>query len=277
MAGACISLERFQFMLLNVLAVGDVVSKPGLACLRRNLGALKKQHNVHFTVVNGENAAGVGLMSDDARDIFYAGADVITLGNHTWSKLNITDYLDEEQCILRPANFSPSLPGRGWNVYHGPAGLRIAVVNLIGRVGMDPNVDNPFTTIQKLLPALEADLVLVDFHAEATSEKLALSWFLDGKVSAVWGTHTHVPTADTMVLPQGTGHVTDLGMTGAVNSVLGVDPELSINKFLGGLPRRYEAARGPCRLDAVLFSIDSDTGRCRSVQRVDFWEESRKL
>jgi metallophosphoesterase (TIGR00282 family) len=255
-------------MLLNILAVGDVVSGAGLTCLRRTLGQLQRRHQVHFTVVNGENAAGVGLTREDARDIFFAGADVITLGNHTWSKLQIADYLDEEPCLLRPANFSPRSPGRGWVVCDGPQGVRIAVVNLIGRVGMDPNVDNPFTCADGLLKELEADVILVDFHAEATSEKLALSWYLDGRASAVWGTHTHVPTADAMVLPQGTGHVTDLGMTGPLHSVLGVKPELSINKFLGGLPRRYEAAGGPCRLDAVLFTVDSSTGRCVSAQRV---------
>lgn len=255
-------------MLIKILAVGDVVSRAGVDHLRRQLGTLKRQHQVHFTVVNGENAAGVGLTEDDARDIFAAGADVITLGNHTWGKIRITDYLDEERDLLRPANFSPRLPGRGWGVWDGPGGVRIAVINLIGRVNMDPNVDNPFTCADKLLQTVEADVILVDFHAEATSEKLALSWYLDGRVSALWGTHTHVPTADTMILPKGTGHVTDLGMTGPLRSVIGVKPELSINKFLGGLPRRYEAAPGPCRLDSVLFTVDSATGRCVNVERV---------
>lgn len=256
-------------MLLNILAVGDVVSASGVDWLRRRLGAVKRQYGVHFTVVNGENAAGVGLTPDDARDLFDAGADVITLGNHTWSKLSITDYLEEERYLLRPANFSPRLPGRGWGVFDGPMALRIAVVNLIGRTGMDPNVDNPFTRADAILRELEADVILVDFHAEATSEKLALSWYLDGRVSAVWGTHTHVPTADPMVLPKGTGHVTDLGMTGPIRSVLGVKPELSINRFLGALPRRYEAAEGPCRMDAVLFTVDSADGRCVGVRRIE--------
>ena len=256
-------------MLLNILAVGDVVSASGVAWLRRRLGAIKRQHDVHFTVVNGENAAGVGLTPDDARDLFEAGADVITLGNHTWGKIRITDYIEEERYLLRPANFSARVPGRGWGVFDGPMALRIAVVNLIGRVGMDPNVDNPFTCADAILREVDADVILVDFHAEATSEKLALSWYLDGRVSAVWGTHTHVPTADVTILPQGTGHVTDLGMTGPALSVLGVKPELSINRFLGGLPRRYEAAEGPCRLDAVLFTVDSATGRCLSARRVE--------
>ena len=255
-------------MLLNILAVGDVVSAAGVACLRRRLSTIKRSHGVHFTVVNGENAAGVGLTPNDARDIFTAGADVITLGNHTWGKIKITDFLEDNPFILRPANYPARLPGRGWTVCDSPTGLRIGVINLIGRVEMDPNVDNPFTVADRILKQMEADVVLVDFHAEATSEKLALSWYLDGRASAVWGTHTHVPTADAMVLPKGTGHVTDLGMTGPAYSVLGVKPELSINKFLGGLPRRYEAASGPCRMDCVLFTVDTDTGRCVGAKRL---------
>lgn len=259
-------------MLLNVLAVGDVVSASGVNCLKRRLNRLKRQYQVHFTVVNGENAAGVGLTANDARDIYDAGADVITLGNHTWSKIKITDFLEDDRYILRPANFPERLPGRGWGVFDGPMGLRIGVMNLIGRVSMDPNVDNPFTTADAILKKMEADIVCVDFHAEATSEKLAMGWYLDGRAAAVWGTHTHVPTADARLLHKGTGYVTDLGMTGPKDSVLGVQPELSINKFLGGLPRRYEAASGPCGIDAVLFTIDTRTRRCVEAKRVDLSE-----
>ncbi len=259
-------------MLLNLLAVGDVVSQSGVSFLKRRLNSLKRLYNVHFTVVNGENAAGVGLTANDALDIFDAGADVITLGNHTWGKIKITSFLEDNRYILRPANYPERLPGRGWGVFDGPMGLRIGVVNLIGRVEMDPNVDNPFTTADNVLKQMDADIVCVDFHAEATSEKLALGWYLDGRASAVWGTHTHVPTADAKVLPKGTGHVTDLGMTGPVNSVIGISPDISINKFLGGLPRRYEAASGPCKLEAVLFTIDTKTKRCTEVRRVDISE-----
>lgn len=256
-------------MLLNILAVGDVVSQSGVSYLRRRLPGLKRLYGVHFTVVNGENAAGIGLTSNDALDIFDAGADVITLGNHTWGKIKITDFLDDNRYILRPANYPPRLPGRGWGTFDGPMGLRIGVINLIGRVEMDPNVDNPFTTADAILKELDADVILVDFHAEATSEKLALGWYLDGRVSAVWGTHTHVPTADVKLLPGGTAHVTDLGMTGPMNSVIGIQPEISINKFLGGLPRRYEPASGPCKLDAVLFTVDTKTHACVHAERVD--------
>ena len=256
-------------MLLNLLAVGDVVAESGLDCLRRHLRSLKKMYDVHFTVVNGENASNLGLTPRQAEDILDAGADVITLGNHTWGKLQIASYLDDSPYILRPANYASHVPGRGWGVFDGPRGLRIGVMNLIGRTGMDPNVDNPFTTADKILNELDADLTVVDFHAEATSEKLAMAWHLDGRVSAHWGTHTHVPTADVQILPRGTGHVTDLGMTGPVHSVLGIKPELSINRFMGGLPRRYEPAAGPCKLDAVLYVVDTATRKCAEARRVD--------
>lgn len=256
-------------MLFKLLAVGDVCSEAGLDYLSKTLRAVKRENGVHFTVVNGENVSGIGLTVRQAEALFDAGADVVTLGNHTWSRLEITHFLEDNRYILRPANYPDRLPGRGWGVFDGPMGLRIGVVNLLGRVGMDPNVDNPFTTADSILKELDADLVAVDFHAEATSEKLALGWYLDGRVSALWGTHTHVATADCKVLPKGTGHVTDLGMTGPVNSVLGIKPEISINKFLGGLPRRYEAAEGPCRMDCVLFTIDTKTKACVSAVRLD--------
>ena len=259
-------------MELNVLAVGDVVSQAGLDFLERRLPRLKREKGVHFTVVNGENAAGNGLLPRQAKAILDSGADVVTLGNHTWGKLQIADYLDDAPCVLRPANFSQRLPGRGYGVFDGPRGLRIGVMNLIGRVELNPNAENPFTTADRLLEQKDADIVLVDFHAEATSEKLALGWYLDGRVSAVWGTHTHVPTADVKILPKGTGHVTDLGMTGPANSILGIRPEQSINLFLGGLPQRYEAAPGRCKLESVLFTIDTNTKQCIRAQRVDLQE-----
>ena len=259
-------------MELNVLAVGDVVSQAGLDFLERRLPRLKRELGVHFTVVNGENAAGIGLLPRQAEAILDSGADVVTLGNHTWSKLQIADYLDDAPCVLRPANFSQRLPGRGYGVFDGPRGLRIGVMNLIGRVELNPNAENPFTTADRLLAQADADIVLVDFHAQATSEKLALGWYLDGRVSAVWGTHTHVPTADGKILPKGTGHVTDLGMTGPANSILGIRPEQSINIFLGGLPQRYEAAPGKCKLESVLFTIDTNTKQCIRTQRVDLQE-----
>ena len=259
-------------MIMNVLAVGDVVGEQGLAFLEQHLRSVQKLHGVHFTVVNGENASGVGILPRQAQAIFDAGADVITLGNHTWNRLQIADYLEENPYILRPANYTNRVPGRGWGVYEGPRGLRIGVLNLIGRCEMDCNFDNPFTVASRILRDMDADVVLVDFHAEATSEKGAMAWYLDGRVQAVWGTHTHVPTADCQILPKGTGFVTDLGMTGPKRSVLGIRPEHSINLFLGGLPRRYEEAEGNCKLNACLFTIDTEKKRCVEVRRADLEE-----
>jgi metallophosphoesterase (TIGR00282 family) len=256
-------------LLLRILAVGDVCSEPGIEYLDRHLRHLKKLNGIHFTVVNGENASGVGILPRQAEAIFDAGADVITLGNHTWNRLQIADYLEETPYILRPANFSPRVPGRGMGVFEGPQGLRIGVLNLMGRCELDFNLDSPFLTADRLLEEYPADIVLVDFHAEATSEKGAMAWYLDGRAQALWGTHTHVPTADCQVLPQGLGFVTDLGMTGPALSVLGIRPQQSVNRFLGGLPSRYEPADGPCKLESAIFSIDTQSRRCVSVERLD--------
>lgn len=252
----------------KVLAVGDVVGDPGLARIRRSLRRLKQKTGADFVVVNGENAAVVGITPAQAEEIFNSGADAITLGNHTWGKREIVDYLDDTPCILRPANYAPQVPGRGWHIFETKAG-EVALIDLIGRCNLDYGPDNPFLLVEKLLKQIHAKMILVEIHAEATSEKLAMGYMLDGRVSAVWGTHTHVPTADTMVLPQGTGYVTDLGMTGPKNSVLGIRPELSIAKFRGDLTSRYRWADGATKLEAVLFTIDSVTGRCRLVERVD--------
>ena len=256
-------------MILNVLAVGDVVGDSGLEFLAGHLRALKKLKDIHFTVVNGENASGVGIHPRQADAIFAAGANVITLGNHTWNRLQIADYLEDNRYILRPANYTSRVPGRGWGVFDGPQGLRIGVLNLIGRCEMDSNLENPFTTADRALKGMNADLVLVDFHAEATSEKGAMGYYLDGRAQALWGTHTHVPTADVQVLPKGLGFVTDLGMTGPARSVLGIRPEQAINRFLGGLPQRFEPAPGPCKLESVIFSIDTAARKCVGAERAD--------
>ncbi len=254
-------------MQANILAVGDVVAPQGLAYLRKKLPMLRKKYEAAFTVVNGENASNVGLTPQQAEDMLDAGADVITLGNHAFRQRSILNYLDDIPYILRPANYAPQNPGRGWGVFDSKLGP-IGVINLIGRVNMDYGPDNPFLQIDKILPQMqEAKLILVDFHAEATSEKLAMGYMLDGRVTAVWGTHTHVPTADVQILPQGTGYITDLGMTGPRRSVIGIRPELSIEKFRGGLYSRYQAADGPCCLSGAVFTVDTDTGRCVDAQR----------
>ena len=256
-------------MLYHVLAVGDVVGEEGLRHLRRHLRQVKKLKDIAFTVVNGENISGNGLTADQAEDLFAAGADVITLGNHTWGKVQIADYLEDNPYILRPANYTARAPGRGWGVYDCGR-IRIAVMNLIGRCGLDSNADNPFLTADKLLRQEEKPtFTLVDFHAEATSEKLAMAYYLDGRVSALWGTHTHVPTADARVFPKGTGYITDLGMTGPVESVLGIRPEQSVETFLGGLPGRYRVAGGACKMEGAIFTLESDTGLCVAVERID--------
>ena len=258
-------------MLLNVLAVGDVVGEGGQAILSRRLPGLREETGAHFTVVNGENASGVGITPAQARRILEAGADVITLGNHTWNRIQIGAYLDKEDRILRPTNYAGRVPGRGFGVYLCQ-GLKIGVLNLMGRVDLNSNLDSPFKAANFHVNREEYDLLLVDFHAEATSEKGAMGWHLDGRAAAVWGTHTHVPTADCRILPKGTGFVTDLGMTGPINSVLGIKVENSLNLFMGGLPRRYEEAEGNCKLNACLFTIDTDTKKCIAVRRADIEE-----
>ncbi len=258
-------------MLLNVLAVGDVVGEGGQDILSRRLPGLREKLGVHFAVVNGENASGVGITPAQARRILEAGADVITLGNHTWNRIQIGAFLDKEDRILRPANYAGRVPGKGFGVYQCQ-GLRLGVLNIMGRVDLNSNLDSPFKAANYFVNRGGFDLLLVDFHAEATSEKGAMGWHLDGRAAAVWGTHTHVPTADCRVLPGGTGFVTDLGMTGPINSVLGIKPENSLNLFLGGLPRRYEEAEGNCKLNACLFVIDTDKKKCVSVTRTDITE-----
>ncbi|MEI3348403.1 TIGR00282 family metallophosphoesterase [uncultured Oscillibacter sp.] len=252
----------------RVLAVGDVVGEPGLRHLERHLRPLQKLKNIAFTVVNGENASGVGLTEEQAWRIRDAGADAVTLGNHAFGKTQIAACLDETSWLLRPANLSGRAPGHGCEIFD-LGGVRIRVLNLIGRCDLSWGADNPFTAADRNLERGEAELTLVDFHAEATSEKLAMGYYLDGRVSALWGTHTHVPTADERVYPKGTGYITDLGMTGPVESVLGIEPAQSVESFLGGLPGRYRPAAGPCKLQGAVFTLDGSTGRCTGVERID--------
>ena len=255
----------------KVLVVGDVVGNPGLDRIASSLRQLKMRTKADFVVVNGENAAVVGITPRQAEDIFDAGADVITMGNHTFGKREIVAYLEDNSRILRPANYAPQTPGSGYGVYETRAG-DVAVIDLIGRCNMDYSPDNPFLQVEKILKQLDTKLILVEIHAEATSEKLAMGYMLDGRVSALWGTHTHVPTADAQVLPKGTGYVTDLGMTGPKHSVLGIRPDLSIAKFRGDLTERYRWADGATKLEAVLFTIDTDTGLCKQAERVDVYD-----
>ena len=254
-------------MSVKILAVGDVCGEPGLDYLEKNLRNYRKENGIDFVVVNGENANVVGVTPRQADAIFRAGADVITLGNHTWTRTELRPYLDERSRILRPANFATQCPGRGIGVFKTAFG-DVCVLNLIGRFTLDSNTDNPFVIADGYMEEIKEKIILVDFHAEGTSEKRAMGFMLDGRASAVWGTHTHVQTSDACVLPKGTGYITDLGMTGAVNSVLGIDPEQSIGKFMGDPPRRYESAKGPVKLEGCIFEIDLQNGRCLRAESV---------
>lgn len=262
-------------MEFRVFAVGDVVGDCGVRMISRHLPRIRRRVSADFTVVNGENAATVGLTRAQAEEMFAAGADVITLGNHAFGRREIADYLEDCPRILRPANLAPQLPGRGFLVAETKAGP-VAILNLIGRCHMDYGPDNPFLLGENIAKKVEKEiktrLFLVEMHGEATSEKLAMGYLLDGKASAVWGTHTHVPTADVQVLPGGTGYVTDLGMTGPKNGILGIRPELSVARFRGDLAGRYQPAPGPGKLEAVLFTLDTETGRCLRCERIDDYD-----
>lgn len=253
---------------MKLLCIGDVVGKPGLDRLSRRLRALQRELGVDFTIVNGENAAMVGMTPQQGDEIFAAGADVITLGNHVWGKRQIVPWLEDHSDVLRPANLAPQAPGEGWGIYDTRAG-RVLIMNLIGRCEMAFGPDNPFLAADKILREQQSDydFALCEIHASATSEKLAMGYHLDGRCAAVWGTHTHVQTADERVLPHGTGYITDIGMTGPWESVLGVEPAQSIALFRGDLTEYFRAAEGPCVLSGALFDIGRD-GKCQSVTRI---------
>lgn len=253
---------------LKLLALGDVCGSAGLEILRRKLWSLRKFYGADFVVANGENAAGNGIMPAQARELFDAGVDVITLGNHGLHKREIATFLDDEPYIVRPANWPGSAPGNGVAVYD-TAQSRVCVINLIGRVDMDFRAASPFDTVDALLTKYrkEADVFVVDFHAEATSEKCAMAYHLDGRAGVVFGTHTHVQTADERIFPGGLGFVTDLGMTGAADSVIGVKWEQSLAYFRGDMLVRFEESAKNPRIQGALFTLDGG-GKCTAVERV---------
>ena len=254
-------------MNINVLAVGDVAGQAGIDILVDKLKGIQRFYDIAFTVVNGENASGLGIMPKQAEALVDAGANVITLGNHTWSRREIRQFLDDNDYILRPANYAPQVPGRGWGVFDAYFG-NVCVINLIGRCEMSYGSENPFFEADRILRQIGTNIVLVDFHAEATSEKHAMAYYLDGRASAVWGTHTHVQTSDCRVFPGGTGYITDLGMTGARDSIIGMRPDQPIAHFLGNPPGRFESAAGPAKIECAVFEIDPATGKCISAQAV---------
>lgn len=258
---------------MKLLFVGDVSGSPGRRALSKLLRALRSRLCADFVVVNGENAAGgLGITRPTATALFDAGADVITLGNHTFAKRDVAAYLDEEPRILRPANYPPGVAGRGWGLYNIGSN-KIAVINLLGRIFMDP-MDCPFRAADAVLEEIggRAKMTVVDMHAEATSEKAALAWYLDGRVSAVIGTHTHVQTSDERVLPRGCAFLTDVGMTGVRDSVLGLNIDSVIERFMTQVPTKFTLAEGPAVLHGALIEIDPATGRALSIERIEIAE-----
>lgn len=254
---------------MKILAIGDVVSKQGCEYLRNNIFALKREYAADVVIINGENSAiGNGILPQSADYIFNCGADVITLGNHALRRKEIYDYLEENEFILRPANFHKSAPGKGAVILDKGAD-RVAVINLQGVVYLD-SIENPFDAIDREVEYVKnegANIIIVDFHAEASSEKRAMGFYLDGRISALFGTHTHVQTSDEQILPNGTGYITDLGMTGPYYSVLGVEPERAIEKMRTNLPVRFTNPDGPCVLEGCFFEIDGKSGKTVKIER----------
>ncbi len=254
---------------MKILAIGDIVSKQGCEYLREKVFNLKREYGADIVIANGENSAvGNGILPQSADYIFDSGVDVITLGNHALRRVEILDYLEEKEFIIRPANYHPSASGKGLVILDKGA-VKVAVINLQGAVYLD-NIENPFDAADREVEAARAQgagIIIVDFHAEASSEKRAMGFYLDGKISALFGTHTHVQTSDEQILPNGTGYITDLGMTGPYYSVLGVEPSIAIKKMKTNLPVRFKNAEGPCVLEGCFFEIDNKTGNTVRIER----------
>lgn len=254
---------------MKVLAIGDIVGEAGVKKLKEELPKIKKQEGIDFVVTNGENAAGgMGLTERYFKDIVDAGTNVVTMGNHTWGKKDIFKFIDHHR-LLRPANYPKGVVGKGCEIYECK-GKKIAVMNFLGRVDLNILTENPFVMAKEMVEEIQnqVDMIFIDFHAEATAEKIAMGRFLDGKITALWGTHTHVQTADEQILPKGTGYITDLGMTGPKDSVIGMDVNVSFKRFETTLPEKYRLAEGECMLNAVEFIIDDDTNKVTEIKRI---------
>ena len=255
---------------MRILFIGDIVGEPGRKIISRQLPKLIEQHAIDVVLGNAENAAGgFGITPDIAQELFDYGIDVITTGNHVWDKKEILEYIRNERKLLRPANYSNSAPGKGSVVIETAKSGSLGVLQVMGRVNMPP-LDCPFKAADQAIEILHQSVqaIVVDMHAEATSEKMAMGWYLDGRVSAVLGSHTHVQTADARILPQGTAYLTDMGMTGPINGVIGMKKELSLERFLTHMPRRLEVAKGPCVLSGAVVEIDHQSGIAVSIERV---------
>ncbi len=256
----------------NILFLGDVVGRPGRTAIQNYLHTLMSIHNPLFTIINGENAAGgVGITPDIADEFFDAGADAITLGNHAFNKRDISDYLNTQRAIVRPSNMPKGVPGTGLKTI-SKDGIRLAIMNLCGRVYME-GYDDPFAEIDRLFDSIETPHRFVDFHGEATSEKIAMGWHCNGRATAVVGTHTHVQTADETILPKGTAYITDVGMCGPVRSILGMDKEIILRRFRTMMPQRFEVANEPGVICGVAIGVERDTGRANKIERIRFGDE----
>lgn len=259
---------------MRVLFIGDIVGKPGREAIKRFLKPLQTDYQIDVTIANGENAAaGKGLTKDIAEELYNQGIQFLTMGNHVWDHRDIMNFIGSESRLIRPANYPAGAPGQGYGFIR-TKGKKIGVLNLSGRVFLPP-LEDPFSGAIRWINQIkqETPMIIVDFHAEATSEKVALGWFLDGKVSAVLGTHTHIQTADARLLQQGTAYITDVGMTGPRDSVLGVKKEIIINRFLTQLPAKFELANGPVQLNAVVLDMDEETGKTRQIERIQLCSE----
>ncbi len=254
---------------MKVLAIGDIVGEAGVKKLKEELPKIKKQEGIDFVITNGENAAGgMGLTERYFKDIINAGTNVVTMGNHTWGKKDIFKFIDHHR-LLRPANYPKGVVGKGCEIYECK-GKKIAVMNFLGRVDLNILTENPFVMAKEMVEEIQdqVDMIFIDFHAEATAEKIAMGRFLDGKITALWGTHTHVQTADEQILSNGTGYITDLGMTGPKDSVIGMDVNVSFKRFETTLPEKYKLAEGESMLNAVEFIIDDDTNKVTEIKRI---------
>jgi 2',3'-cyclic-nucleotide 2'-phosphodiesterase len=256
---------------VKILFIGDIFGKPGREIAQRAIPALTARHGIDLVVANVENsAAGFGVTGDIAETILRFGVDVMTSGNHIWDKKEVLEYIPRQPKLLRPANFPAGVPGRGTWIGQTRTGEPVAVINVMGRVFMAP-LDDPFAVVLREIEAARsrARVIIVDFHAEATSEKAAMGWHLDGRVTAIFGTHTHVQTADERVLPKGTAYLTDVGMTGPHDSIIGVTVEAALGRFVNGMPAKFEAANGPARLNAIIITADPASGKALGIERLN--------
>ena len=255
---------------MNTLAVGDIVGTIGVKELQKRLQKIKNEYNVDFAIVNGENAAeGMGITLKNFKDILSAGADCVTMGNHTWGKKEIFSFIDEPK-LIRPANYPKSVCGKGYNIYKCKD-KKIAVINALGRAEISIMLDNPFEVVREIIQKIksEVDIIMFDFHAEATAEKKAMAYYLDGEITAIFGTHTHTQTADEQILEKGTAFITDIGMTGPKNGVIGMDKDAALKRFTTSLPERYKIATGEAMFNSVLFEIDDNTNKVTKIVKIN--------